>query len=217
MYCIGTERVVRCSFSSKRQCICCDEMLPFTGDRVCSTEKAKTRFAPDPTAAHKKKLTNRTEEVKIAQTVVGTSVGTCSGHCLLHDSPGPQTLFFWRRLDERDQSVTHAPTKQQQAQVPVITDHFRGGSRRTVRTLSTPDAPSTTTRELWQHGMRGGKTSGASMLAGRDLAGLEAHLVPWLWPSARQKPRIRPTTCRPLWRPGQPVWCGRSDREAQGN
>ena len=28
-------------------------------------------------------------------------------------------------MDERDQSVTHAPTKQLQAQVPVITDHFR--------------------------------------------------------------------------------------------
>ena len=49
-----------------------------------------------------------------------------------------KSCFFFRRLDERDQSVTHAQTKRLQAQVPVITDHFRGGSRRTVRTLSTP-------------------------------------------------------------------------------
>ena len=44
MCCNGSEWVVRCSFSSKRQFMSCDELLPLAGDRVCSRERAK-RFS----------------------------------------------------------------------------------------------------------------------------------------------------------------------------
>ena len=123
-----------------------------------------------------------------------------------------QYFVFFFFLDKKDQSVTHAQTKRLQTKCR----YHRSLQRWFGPHLVHPDAPTTTMRELWQHCMRGGKTTGASMLAGRDLAGLEAHLVPWLWPSAGQKQRIRPTTCRPLRRRGQPIGSGHSDREAQG-
>ena len=87
----------------------------------------------------------------------------------------PVNFFFWRRLDERDQSVTHAQTKQLQAQVPVITDHFRGGSRRTVRTLSTPTLHQRQRESFGSTACEEGRPAVHPCLLDATLA----HLVPW--------------------------------------
>ena len=49
--------MVRCSFSSKLERVCYDELA---GDRVCS----KTHFAPDPITAQNHQLTSLTDKVK---------------------------------------------------------------------------------------------------------------------------------------------------------
>ena len=99
-------------------------------------------------------------------------------------------FFFFKTVRQRG-SVSHSRTDEATTS-PNVGNH-RSLQRwfASHRPHPVHHAPTMTMRELWQHCMRRGKTTGA----GRDLARLEAHLVPWLWPSAGQIPsdNLEPT------------------------